>query len=425
MDTAEATHATPEKIAIIGLGYVGLPLALAFAKHYDVIGIDTDAARVDEIRNNADRTEQASRAELAAASRRFACYPDIAMAKDCTVYIITAPTPVDLNHEPDLTAIIAASEAVGKIIKQGDLVVYESTVCPGTTEDICIPILSAQSNLKINDDFVCGYSPERISPHDKNLSDIVKVIAASSASALDRVANLYGKIITAGVYRAPSIRVAEAAKITENIQRDVDIAITNELAMVYNQMGISSEAVFDAAATKWNFRRFTPGFVGGHCIGTDSYYLLDHADKKSYPMYVLKAARYVNNQVPMFVAQKVISDLQNAGRDPTAASVLVMGFTFKENCPDVRHTLVARLRAALYAAGCRVRICDPVADCAKAKEEYGINIETNIERALAQPADAVVFAVAHSDFAKIPKASLANHRIYDIKNIAPHANWYL
>lgn len=405
-----------QRIAVVGLGYVGLPLALAFAEHGDVVGVDIDSERVRDIQNNEDKTGQVSADELQAALS-LQCYDDISKARECNVFIITAPTPVDANNAPDLSFVVAVSEAVGGVLKRGDLVIYESTVCPGTTDEVCIPILQNQSGLRINESFACGYSPERVSPSDKELSDIVKVVSASNDDALEKVAALYEKIIAAGVHRAPSIKVAEAAKITENIQRDVDIAITNELAMVYSQMGISSEAVFDAAATKWNFRRFRPGFVGGHCIGTDSYYLLDKAKREQYAMPLLAAARTVNNNMPLFIAQQVLHDFKEEGRDflNLNASVLIMGFTFKENCPDVRHTLIAKLRHTLGAAGCRVRVCDPIADVDKTQKHYGVRLETDIKESLAKPADAVIFAVAHQCFKDIPPDLLTAHRVYDVK----------
>lgn len=413
-----------EKICVVGLGYVGLPLALALAEHYDVRGVDSDAARIAELNDRHDRTGEATAQELQAAAR-LSLHNAMQDAADCSCYIVTAPTPVSADYRPDLTLLEQATADVAAVLSRGDAVVFESTVCPGTTDDVCAPLLQKISTLRMNEDFDVAYSPERIAPKVKGLRDAVKIVAASNDAALQRVAAIYEKIVPLGLHLAPSIKTAEAAKLTENIQRDVDIAVANELAMMFNQMGIDSDAVLAAAATKWNFRRFKPGFVGGHCIGTDSYYLLARAEQDGMSADLLRAARRVNNAVPRFVADAVVRLLRERGKTPADCTVLLFGFSFKENCPDVRHTLVEDLRQFLLADGCRVRVCDPIADAEKAEQEYGVRLETDVAAALADAADIAVFAVAHDCFAAIPASALAALPVLDVKGVAARADWRL
>ena len=421
-----------EKTGVVGLGYVGLPLALALSAHGEVVGVDTDGTRLEELRRGEDRTGEVAATRLAAAtSLTFAA--TMAAAADCRVYIVTAPTPVFADYRPNLSLLEAATTAVGEVLKKGDMVVFESTVCPGTTDDFCVPLLQRRSALRVNDDFDCAYSPERISPNEKGLSDAVKIISASNPAAVARVRRLYQNIVPAGLYEAPSIKTAEAAKLAENIQRDADIAVVNELAMIYGQMGIDSAAVFDAAATKWNYRRFYPGLVGGHCIGTDSYYLLDRATADGMAAPVLRAARQANNAVPIHIGDNVLRLLRerdkdgsrNGGNGGKAPSVLLLGFSFKQGCADVRNTLVEPLRQHLLAADCAVRVCDPVADAARAQGDYGVCLERDVAAALADKPDAVVFAVAHPCFADISEEALSGVLVADVKRIAPRADWRL
>ena len=409
-----------ESVCVVGLGYVGLPLLLALSKHGTVVGVDNNVKRVSQLQQGIDSNNEVDAGQISG----IALYTDIAAVRDCTVFVVTAPTPVGADYRPDLSVLEAAAADVGGVLKKGDMVVFESTVCPGTTDDICIPILERKSSLRVNTDFDCGYSPERISPGDKGLSDAVKVIAAGNSRALRRLAALYAPIIPSGLHTAPSIKVAEAAKITENIQRDVDIAITNELAMLYSRMGIDSTAVLDAAATKWNFRRFSPGLVGGHCIGTDSYYLLEYAQENKYPVRVLQAARETNNSVPIFIADSALALLKACGKAANAV-VTIFGFSFKENCADTRSTLVEALRQVLLAAGCRVTVCDPVADAEHALLEYGVDLQTDIQAALTADSDLLIFAVAHQVFGEIPESALVDKLVMDVKGIAARADWRL
>lgn len=431
----------PEKIAVIGLGYVGLPLALAFSKHSEVVGVEQNATRVAQLQSGIDANREVADGQVTDLPN-LVFSTDIKMAREATVFIVTVQTPIDDKSQPDLSSLIAATTDVGGVLKKGDMVVFESTVCPGTTENICIPILQKTSQLSINTDFTCAYSPERVSPGGgKPLTEVVKVVAGSNADAQARAQRLYGAIIPAGLHAAPSIAVAEAAKITENIQRDVDIAITNELAMIFKQMNIDSEAVFNAAATKWNFRRFYPGLVGGHCIGVDSYYLLEHAQRQGYSAAVLAAARQANNAVPLFIAnaaKRLLADADgntdanstaNLSGNPTTnlsgKKVLILGYSFKENCPDVRNTLVELIRQDLIAAGCDVTVCDPIADAALAQQQSGVRITTDVTATLQQPFDLIVFAVAHDVFRTITTEQLGAARVLDVKGIAPRADWRL
>ncbi|MCH9757649.1 MAG: nucleotide sugar dehydrogenase [Proteobacteria bacterium] len=414
---------TNEKICVVGLGYVGLPLALAFAKQHPTLGVDNNPQRLATLQQGIDSTSETSCEQLRASSLRYAA--NVSAAGDCNVYIVTAPTPVYEDYRPNWSLLEQATRDVAAVLKKGDLVVFESTVCPGSTDYLCTPILEKIAGLQVNVDFSCAYSPERISPNEKGIRDAVKIISASNPQALKRLQALYEPIIPAGLHIAESIQIAEAAKLTENIQRDVDIAITNELAMIFDQFGIDSDAVFAAAATKWNFRRFRPGLVGGHCIGTDSYYLLERTDKENLPAPVLRAARQANNAVPSYIAERICTLLQQRQQTIKGTSLLLLGYAFKENCADVRHTLVEPLRSALVQHGFDVSVCDPVADAQLAQQHYGVTLLTDTEAALKQQPQVIVFAVAHQCFANISETTLGNAFVADIKRIAARADWRL
>ncbi|KIC23268.1 Vi polysaccharide biosynthesis UDP-N-acetylglucosamine C-6 dehydrogenase TviB [Leisingera sp. ANG-M6] len=385
-----------DKICVIGLGYVGLPLAAAFGQHRAVMGFDIDPSRIAELRKGADRTRELEPEELAAAEfLRFTSDP--AEIADCSIYIVTVPTPVDASHRPDLGPLLAASAIVGSVLKPGDLVIYESTVYPGATEEDCVPVLEARSGLKFNADFFAGYSPERINPGDKKrrLKDVVKVTSGSTSEVAERVDALYREVVTAGTHKAASIRVAEAAKVIENSQRDINIALVNELAKIFNRMGIDTQAVLEAAGTKWNFLPFRPGLVGGHCIGVDPYYLTHKAEQLGYHPEILLAGRRLNDGMGAYVAGEMVKAMLKRGLPVAGARVLVMGLTFKENCPDLRNTRVIDVVRSLEEYGAVVDVFDPHADPAEAQEEYGIPL-------VAEPGQGayagVVLAVAHSEF---------------------------
>lgn len=383
------------RIGIVGLGYVGLPLALAFGRRFAVVGYDHDPVRVAELRRGHDRKRQASPDELAD-------FPALRLTTDpadlraCTVFVVTVPTPVDRAQRPDLRPLLAASATVGRCLKPGDTVVYESTVYPGCTEDDCVPVLERESGLRLNEGFAVGYSPERISPGDpaRRLPDVVKITSGSTPAAAAFVDELYRTIVPAGTYCAPSIRVAEAAKVVENAQRDVNISFVNELALLFDRLGLDTGAVLAAAATKWNFLPFRPGLVGGHCIGVDPYYLLHKAEQVGYFPQVIASGRRVNAGMAAFVAQKLVKKLIHRGFLPTAVRVLVLGITYKENCPDVRNSKVADLCAELVGWGMHVDVYDPLADPAEVAELHGIT--------LVQPSGAyqvLLKAVDHAEFA--------------------------
>ena len=412
-----------EKICIIGLGYVGLPLAAAFAKRYVVFGYDCDADKIAALRDYRDDTGELSAAELRDLDWRL----DDNIAADCTVYIITVPTPLLPDKRPDLSPLQSACRTVGAVLSAGDLVIVESTVYPGVTEEYCAPILQEVSGLIYNRDFVCGYSPERINPGERArpLTSIKKITAGSTAAATARVNALYQSIITAGTHVAPSIRVAETAKVMENTQRDVNIALMNEFAMACHAMQIESAEVFAAAASKWNFLPFVPGLVGGHCIGVDPYYLCHQARASGYSPNLILSARQINDSMGAYVADKTIFLLAQRGETIKGARVLILGFSFKENCPDPRNSRVAEICATLQAAGCEVQISDPVADRAKTKAEYGIDLQTDYHAALAQQPAAIIFAVAHACFADITADDMGDALAVDIKGFAPRADWRL
>ena len=384
------------KIAVIGLGYVGLPLAVAFSRVWDVIGFDINTNRINALKGGVDKTREVPTAELSTASNLgFTDDPkDIAEA---TVYVVTVPTPIDENKRPDLTPLVKASQTVGSVLKPGDTVIYESTVYPGATEEDCVPILEQISGLALNRDFTVGYSPERINPGDqtRRLEDIVKVTSGSTPAAAEFVDALYQHIVRAGTHKAESIRVAEAAKVIENTQRDLNIALVNELSLIFSRMGLDTDAVLKAAGTKWNFLPFRPGLVGGHCIGVDPYYLTHKAQALGYTPQVILAGRRINDGMGQHVAREMVKRMSLLGINVSTARVLVMGLTFKENCPDLRNTRVVDVIAELQSFGVKVDVFDPWVDPAEAKAEYGIDMLPTLAK---DDYDGAVLAVAHDAF---------------------------
>lgn len=411
-----------DRIAIIGLGYVGLPLAVEFGKVRPVTGFDIDRARIEELRVGVDRTLETSAEEIAAAGQlEFSCDPaDLAR---CTVFIVTVPTPIDASKRPDISLLLRASETVGAALKPGDLVIYESTVYPGATEEDCVPVLERVSGLTFNRDFHCGYSPERINPGDKEhrLPTIRKVTSGSTPEAAERVDALYRQIITAGTYPAPSIKVAEAAKVIENTQRDLNIALINELAIIFGRLGIDTLDVLEAAGTKWNFLPFRPGLVGGHCIGVDPYYLTHKAETVGYNPQVILAGRRINDGMGTYVAGQLVKAMIARSIQVNGARVLVMGLTFKENCPDLRNTRVVDVVAELREFGVAVDVFDPWADPAEAAHEYGLELVSEPQTAAY---DGIVLAVAHHQFAAMGIDAIRAHGrdphvLYDLKGVLP------
>ncbi|NZA27004.1 nucleotide sugar dehydrogenase [Luteimonas sp. SJ-92] len=410
------------RIGIIGLGYVGLPLAVAFGGRHDTIGFDIDSRRIAELRGGHDRTRELDAGELAAPARlRYSADPED--LRDRNVHIVTVPTPIDALQRPDLRPLQQASELLAGLMSRGDLVIFESTVYPGTTEEVCVPILERGSGLSFNRDFFCGYSPERINPGDRNrrLADIPKITSGSTPEAADAVDALYAGIIAAGTHRAPSIRVAEAAKVVENIQRDVNIGLINELAMMFDRLGIDTLEVLEAAGTKWNFLPFRPGLVGGHCIGVDPYYLTHKSESVGYHPELILAARAINNRVGAHVALRVAGLLGERGVPVAGARVLVLGLTFKENCPDLRNSRVVDVVEGLKLAGARVDVHDPWADAEEAGRMLGIQPVASPEHGAY---DAVVLAVAHRAFrdmtvAEIRALGRPDAVVYDVKAAWP------
>lgn len=411
------------KIAIIGLGYVGLPLAVAFSEKYSVKGFDINEKRVQELRNHEDSTLEVSSDDLhSAANLSFTSkVEDIA---DANVYIVTVPTPINQHKQPDLTPLIKASESLGKVISKGDVVIYESTVYPGATEEDCIPVIEKVSGLKFNQDFFAGYSPERINPGDKEhtVKNIKKVTSGSTPAVAEFVDQLYSAVITAGTYKASSIKVAEAAKVIENTQRDLNIALINELAIIFNKLGIDTEEVLKAAGTKWNFLPFRPGLVGGHCIGVDPYYLTHKAESIGYHPQVILAGRRINDSMAAYVASQLIKAMIKRRIHVEGARVLVMGLTFKENCPDLRNTKVVDILKELKEYNVVVDVYDPWVSAAEAEHEY--NISPMVDAPKEGVYDAIVLAVAHEQFRdqaqnKISSYAKENSVIYDLKYILP------
>ena len=410
------------RVGVIGLGYVGLPLAVEFGKRFNTIGFDVKQDRVDELRRGHDSTLETTPEELAAATR-LACTTRLADLKECRVFIVTVPTPIDDYKRPDLTPLVKASESVGQVLKKGDVVVYESTVYPGCTEEVCVPILERVSGLRFNKDFYAGYSPERINPGDKQhrLPTIRKVTSGSTPEVADFVDGLYRSIVTVGTHKASSIKVAEAAKVIENTQRDVNIALINELALIFSRLGIDTEEVLKAAGSKWNFLPFRPGLVGGHCIGVDPYYLTHKAQAIGYHPEMILAGRRINDNMGIYVAQQVAQLMIAKRIQVRDARILVLGLTFKENCPDVRNSKVVDVVRELGKYGARVDVYDPWADAAEAQHEYGLK---PVRRLKPGTYDAIVVGVAHDQFrrmgiAKIRELGKRNHVLYDIKYVFP------
>lgn len=406
------------RIGVVGLGYVGLPLAVEFGKHYETVGFDIKPERIAELSKGRDSTLEVTRAELKA-SQRLSFTSDLAALRKCRVYIVTVPTPIDDYKRPDLTPLIKASETLGKVLKKGDVVIYESTVYPGCTEEECVPVLERVSGLTFNQDFFAGYSPERINPGDKQhrLPSIKKVTSGSTPEVAEFVNKLYASIITAGTHKASSIRVAEAAKVIENTQRDVNIALINELALIFNRLGIDTEEVLLASGTKWNFLPFRPGLVGGHCIGVDPYYLTHKAQEIGYHPEMILAGRRLNDNMALYVAAEVARLMTDRRIHVKGARVLVLGLTFKENCPDIRNSKVVDVVRELEKFGAKVDVHDPWVDAREAKHEYGIR---PVKTPKARSYDAVVLAVAHQEFkdmgvAAVRKLGKRNAVVYDIK----------
>ena len=407
-----------KKIAVIGLGYVGLPLAVEFSKKREVIGFDINKDRIDELKKKIDVTGEMSKQELKKSVYiTYTTYLDD--LKDCTIFIITVPTPIDNHKRPDLTPLESSSNAIGKIIKKNDIIIYESTVYPGATEEVCVPILEQESGLIFNKEFYCGYSPERINPGDKKhrIADIKKITSGSTPKIATEIDELYKEIITADTHKTSSIKIAEAAKVIENTQRDLNIALINELALIFNKLGIDTESVLEAAGTKWNFLPFRPGLVGGHCIGVDPYYLTHKANEVGYHPEMILAGRRLNDNMGLYVTNEV-SKLMTAKKIHIANSnILIMGLAFKENCPDHRNTLVVDLVKAFESSNCNVDVHDPWVNKDEAAHEYNIQL---IDKPIKDNYDAIVIAVAHDQFKLLTEGQIralgkANHVLYDIK----------
>jgi UDP-N-acetyl-D-glucosamine/UDP-N-acetyl-D-galactosamine dehydrogenase len=413
-------HLRKCRIGIVGLGYVGLPLAVEFGKHFDTVGFDIKPHRIAELASGRDSTLEVSRAELKAAAR-LSFSTDLDSLKRCRVLIVTVPTPIDEYKRPDLTPLIKASETVGKALSKGAVVVYESTVYPGCTEEVCVPILERESGLRLNRDFFVGYSPERINPGDKEhrLTTIKKVTSGSTPEAAEFIDKLYGTIVTAGTHKASSIKVAEAAKVIENTQRDVNIALINELALIFNRLGLDTEEVLSAAGTKWNFLPFKPGLVGGHCIGVDPYYLTHKAQSIGYHPEMILAGRRVNDNMGLYVAGEIIKLMTEKRIHVKGARTLVLGMTFKENCPDIRNSKVIDVVRELEKYGAAVDIYDPWADGQECRHEYGVR---PIKTLRPKHYDVAVIAVAHREFRDmgaegVRRLCRKTHVLYDIKHV--------
>ncbi len=408
-----------QKIAVIGLGYVGLPLAVEFASKYNTVGFDINKKRIEELNCFFDKTKEIEEDRLkeSLSNKQFLITDDIKELQECTFYIITVPTPTDKNNRPDLSPLINASKLVGSVLKTNDIVVFESTVYPGVTEDVCVPVLESISNLIFNIDFFVGYSPERINPGDKEhtVSKILKITSGSNPSSANIIDKVYGSIIEAGTYRASSIKVAEAAKVIENSQRDINIAFVNELAKIFNLLNIDTNEVLEAAGTKWNFLKFKPGLVGGHCIGVDPYYLAQKAQEVGYHSEIILAGRRLNDGMGKYIASEVIKQMIQRDIKVKNAKVLILGFAFKENCPDVRNTRVIDIISEFNTYDVKLTIFDPVADKNEVAHEYGLTL---VERLPEEELfDAIVLAVAHSEFIKLDLNRIKNINsiVYDVK----------
>lgn len=419
----EVTVESARIVSVIGLGYVGLPVAVAFGLKRRTIGFDINQNRIAELKQQIDRTGEVSREDLANADILFT--NSIDELRLANFYIIAVPTPVDDAHQPDLIPLLKASETVGKALKKSDIVVYESTVYPGVTEDECVPVLERISGLKCGIDFTVGYSPERINPGDKEhtFTKIKKVVSGQDATTLEIVAQVYESVVTAGVHRAATIKVAEAAKVIENTQRDLNIALMNELAIIFDALDIDTTDVLEAAGTKWNFLKFRPGLVGGHCIGVDPYYLTHKAEKIGYHPQVILAGRRINDGMPKFIAQRTVKEMVHAGHNILGATVTVLGLTFKEDCPDLRNSKVIDIIRELEDYGIRVQVNDPIASAAQAEHEYGICL-TPLEQLI--PASAVLVAVAHAQYQNLNPQQLAAMTLgqpvlIDVKGLYPQS----
>ena len=423
MQDWEARSVANARIGVIGLGYVGLPLAVEFGKQYATVGYDTDAMRIEALRQGGDRNREVSQEDLAAA-KHLTLSMSLEDLRDRNVYIVTVPTPINEHKHPDFTPLIQASQAIGGVLSRGDVVIYESTVYPGATQEICVPELERASGLQFNVDFFVGYSPERINPgdHQRRLVDIPKVTSGSTPQTADYVDALYRSIITAGTHKASSLKVAEASKVVENTQRDANIALINEFALIFHRLGIDTNEVLEAAGTKWNFLPFRPGLVGGHCIGVDPYYLIQKAQSVGYYPDILLACRRINDAMGHYIASEVIKLMIHRGITVAGARILLLGITFKENCPDLRNTRVIDLAREFTDYSAQVDIYDPWADRAQAAQEYGVELLAQLPQPGAY--DAIVIAVAHDEFREMGVEGLlrlANSRavIYDIKSIFP------
>ena len=406
------------KISVVGLGYVGLPLAVALSKKHEVIGLDINETRIKELKKNIDRTDEVSAEELQKISMQYTS--DITQTTSCNIHIVTVPTPIDEFLKPDLTPVVKATESLAKIIKKGDIIVYESTVYPGVTEDICVPILET-SGLKFNIDFYCGYSPERINPGDKvhRVETIKKIVSGSNDESAKILEELYASVITAGIHLAPSLKVAEMAKVIENTQRDINIAFMNELAIICSKLGIDTKDVLNAAETKWNFLRFYPGLVGGHCIGVDPYYLAHKSAQMGYIPEMILAGRKLNEFMPQFITSEIIKLMTSRQINISTCRALVLGITFKEDCPDIRNSKVYELVKELQSYHIsQLDVYDPLADAKEVEEEYGISLTQTLQE---NHYDIIVLAVSHKEILTldISKYQSANSIIYDIKSVLP------
>ena len=410
------------KIAVIGLGYVGLPLAHAFSEKYEVVGFDIAQWRIDELRNGIDRTLELSEVQVKEAIENKMIFTNVLEEiANCNIYIVTVPTPIDKHKKPDLRPLLKASQSIGSILKKDDIVIYESTVYPGATEEECVPILEEVSGLTFNQDFYCGYSPERINPGDKEhtVTKILKVTAGSTPKIGKKVDELYASIITAGTHLAPNIKVAEAAKVIENSQRDINIAFINELSMIFNRLNIDTNAVLEAAGTKWNFLPFRPGLVGGHCIGVDPYYLTHKAQEVGYNPEIILAGRRLNDNMGIYVAGQVIKLMIKKGQKIEGSKVLVLGITFKENCPDIRNSRVIDVIRELQDFGCDITVSDDWADKDEVQKEYNLKLkeEMNFDEY-----NAIVLAVAHEEYKKLDLIPSDKQVIFDIKSVIKNSD---
>ena len=420
-----------DKIAIIGLGYVGLPLAHAFAEKYEVVGYDVNQSRVDELMSGHDRTLELSDTQLAEIKDKIEFTTELEKIASCNIYIVTVPTPIDESNRPDLTPLIKSSQAIAKVLKKDDIVIYESTVYPGVTEEVCVPELEKVSGLKFNEDFYAGYSPERINPGDKEhtVKKILKVTAGSTPKIAKKVDELYASVIEAGTHLASSIKVAEASKVIENTQRDVNIALINELALIFDTMDIDTNEVIEAAATKWNFIKLTPGLVGGHCIGVDPYYLTYKAEELGYKPNLILGARQINNGMGKYIAEQTIKEMIKHDKKIKNAKVLVLGVTFKEDCPDMRNTRVVDIIEELKTYGCQVDVYDPWVDPDEPKQHYKHGLIKNPFKE-EKRYDSIILAVAHKQFKLLDRKEYENIStqeavIIDVKGIIKNPTWRL